>query len=259
MNRLTLLALGIATQFSLGIPTLQAQDASRNRPATPVGAVAQPSPAAVGEKLQASWSGGWYDVTILEIGEGQYKVHYDGWGSSWDEWVAPSRLRRQDGSAVTPPPARTAPAPRTVPATATGARPSTPKSTGTQQPAPVTPPEPTTPANRPEPTSPPPAPAPKIWSASPVGRYVCRTWDYGQVNRVGEFVLQSGGKYRDLFNKGSGRYRYDKATNRIAFTSGPQKTNAKITFDPARHEGKGYLAFDYGGGARLDCYREALR
>jgi hypothetical protein len=183
----------------------------------------------VGEKLQVSWSGTWYDATIIEIGQGHYKVHYEGWSSDWDEWVAPSRLRRQDGSAVPPQPATPIPS--------------------------TTRPEPAAPTSAPTPA---PAP-PKIWSTSPMGRYVCRTWDYGQVNRVGEFVLQSSGRYQDVQHKGSGRYRFDKATNRITFSSGPQKTDAKITFDAAGHTGKGHIVFDYGFGARLDCYREALR
>jgi len=71
-------------------------------------------------------------------------------------------------------------------------------------------------------------------------------------------VLRANGEYQDLFYKGSGRYRYDDATRRITFTSGPQKTSAKITFNPEGHAGKGHIMFDYGNGARLDCYREAL-
>lgn len=273
MNRLLLLTLGITTQLSLAAPTLLAQAANQGGPTATSTPVSQARPATLGEKLQVSWSGSWYDATILEIGEGQYKVHYEGWSSDWDEWVVPSRLRRKDGTAVAPllvtPRAEPSPALVAAPKTTTSTSTAKPEAPGTRPPAPITPPAPTVPAAEATPpappgstspgsASPPTSPAPKIWSASPLGRYACRTWDYGQVNRVGEFVLQSGGRYRDLQYKGSGRYSYEKATSRITFTSGPQKTNAKVNFNAAGHDGKGHIVFDYGYGARMDCYREAL-
>ena len=50
-----------------------------------------------GQKVQVEWKGTWYASTILEVGSGanagKYKIHYDGWGSEWDEWVPPSRIK----------------------------------------------------------------------------------------------------------------------------------------------------------------------
>lgn len=50
-----------------------------------------------GQKVQVEWKGKWYASTILEVGTdanaGKYKIHYDGWGSEWDEWVGPSRMK----------------------------------------------------------------------------------------------------------------------------------------------------------------------
>lgn len=47
-----------------------------------------------GDKLQVEWQGKWYPAVILEVGEGKYKVHYDGWGNEWDEWVTPKRMKK---------------------------------------------------------------------------------------------------------------------------------------------------------------------
>lgn len=55
---------------------------------------AQPASFAVGEKIEVLWSGTWYKADVLEAKGGQYKIHYDGWASSWDEWVKPDRIRR---------------------------------------------------------------------------------------------------------------------------------------------------------------------
>jgi hypothetical protein len=191
----------------------------------------------VGDKVQVSWSGGWYNAKVLEVGEGNYRVHYEGWGSEWDEWVIPSRMRLQDGGAVAAPPTRPQPVVQRPPPSG---------------PEPLPEPRPAIPDNPPAP------PTPKVWSTHPAGRWGCRTWDAGQVNRVGEFMLNADGTYRDLMYKGSGRYSFDKKEDRIVFTSGPQKPEARITFNAEGHQGKGHIVFHYSGGARLDCYREAL-
>jgi hypothetical protein len=238
-----LLALGMTALLGGAPPSLAAQTQGAAQGAARV--------LAVGEKAEVSWSGGWYKATILEIGEGRYRIRYDGWGSEWDEWVTPSRMRLAGGGTVAAPPA----APRPT-APANPAPPATP-ATPVKPAAPTTPAKPTSPP--PTPSTPKPAPAPKTLSTSPAGRYTCRTWDSGQVNRVGEFLLRGDGTYQDLMYKGSGRYQYEKGSERITFLSGPQKTNAAIRFNAAGHEGKGHIVIDYGGGAKLDCYREALK
>lgn len=47
----------------------------------------------VGDRVMVSWKGQWYPARILDSNRGQYKIHYDGYESSWDEWVGPSRMR----------------------------------------------------------------------------------------------------------------------------------------------------------------------
>lgn len=201
--------------------------------APPEGKAAAGTPSrllAVGDKVRVAWTGGWYDATVLALGDGRYRVHYDGWDASWDEWVDASRMRLADGSAVAAPPRFAAD-----------------HSASAQQAPALKVPVPT------------PAPATeKVWSSHPAGHWSCRTWDYGQVNRVGEFALHKDGSYRDIMYGGSGRYDFDPRRNTLAFRSGPQKTSYPVRFNAAGHAGKGHLIFDYGGGARLDCYREAL-
>lgn len=103
-------------------------------------------------------------------------------------------------------------------------------------------------------------PAPdKVWSERPEGRYSCATFDAGQLNRIAEITLESGGRYRESVRGGSGRFDYNTSTRRVRFLTGPQKTDAPVTFDPTARAGKGWLMFDYGDGAKLHCYREALK
>lgn len=47
-----------------------------------------------GEEVSIQWSGSWYKGKILEFNDGKYKVSYNGWGSLYDEWVLPVRLRK---------------------------------------------------------------------------------------------------------------------------------------------------------------------
>jgi hypothetical protein len=215
--------LSAAALLAVSVPALAQPSTPPTKPSAKKETQAGPArPLTVGEKVRVAWTGGWYDATVLELGQGNYKVHFDGWASSWDEWVAPERIRRADGGPVA------------APVAAAGA------------PAPAPAPTPT------------PQPPVQVWSSSPAGRWACRTWDAGQVNRVGEFLLREDGTYSDARSKGTGRYTFDKASGRVTFTSGPQKTQATVQFFPSGHQGKGHLQFDYGGGARLDCYREAL-
>ena len=52
----------------------------------------------VGSKVEILWSGLWYKGEILEVNNDKYKIHYDGYGSAFDEWLSSERLRKQDGS-----------------------------------------------------------------------------------------------------------------------------------------------------------------
>jgi hypothetical protein len=49
----------------------------------------------VGQRVDVEWQGTWWDGEIIAVRAGLYKVHYAGWGSEWDEWVEPSRLRKR--------------------------------------------------------------------------------------------------------------------------------------------------------------------
>jgi hypothetical protein len=67
--------------------------ASRVQPlsASPAVAVAQTWNA--GDRVQVQWKGAWYPATILEVSGNGYRVHYQGYGSNWDEVVAPYRVK----------------------------------------------------------------------------------------------------------------------------------------------------------------------
>jgi hypothetical protein len=47
----------------------------------------------VGDAVEVKWKGSWYPASVLETKNGKYKIHYDGYSNSWDEWVGPNRIR----------------------------------------------------------------------------------------------------------------------------------------------------------------------
>lgn len=50
-----------------------------------------------GDKITALWNKKDYKATIVEVGSndkaGKYKIHYDGWADSWDEWIGTDRIK----------------------------------------------------------------------------------------------------------------------------------------------------------------------
>ncbi|MGV3658494.1 MAG: Tudor-knot domain-containing protein [Chitinophagaceae bacterium] len=46
-----------------------------------------------GTKVEILWSGSWYKGSVIEVKDSKYKITYEGWSSSWDEWVGRDRLR----------------------------------------------------------------------------------------------------------------------------------------------------------------------
>lgn len=46
-----------------------------------------------GDAIEVLWKGKWYPAHALRYRDGQCKVTYDGYDSSWDEWVGPKRYR----------------------------------------------------------------------------------------------------------------------------------------------------------------------
>ncbi len=50
---------------------------------------------AKGQAVEILWGAKWWKGRILAVDEaaGKYRVHYDGWGDNWDEWITPEKLR----------------------------------------------------------------------------------------------------------------------------------------------------------------------
>lgn len=53
----------------------------------------------VGDKAQVEWKGAWYPATVLKTDGEECYIHYDGYASSWDEWVGPARIKLTSASA----------------------------------------------------------------------------------------------------------------------------------------------------------------
>ncbi len=47
----------------------------------------------VGDAVDVNWKGSWYPARVISTGKNKWKIHYDGYDSSWDEWVTASRMR----------------------------------------------------------------------------------------------------------------------------------------------------------------------
>jgi hypothetical protein len=47
----------------------------------------------VGASVSVLWKGSWYPAQILQAQSGRYYITYDGYGSSWNEWVGADRVR----------------------------------------------------------------------------------------------------------------------------------------------------------------------
>lgn len=48
-----------------------------------------------GDKVQVLWNGKWFPSVILEVGnDGKFKIHYDGYGANWDEWITKDRMKK---------------------------------------------------------------------------------------------------------------------------------------------------------------------
>jgi hypothetical protein len=52
-----------------------------------------------GAKVEVLWGGRWYPAKVLKVESEKYYIHYEGWDSSWDEWVKPERVRAQKQNA----------------------------------------------------------------------------------------------------------------------------------------------------------------
>ncbi len=66
--------------------------ASGSAPPPPV----PPSVYKLGDRVRVEWHGSVYTATIVAVlGDDRYRVHYEGYGSEWDEDIALSRIQRK--------------------------------------------------------------------------------------------------------------------------------------------------------------------
>jgi hypothetical protein len=54
-----------------------------------------PRPAAYarGTKVEVEWRRKWWPAVVLKAQDGVHRIHYVGYGTEWDEWVGPKRIR----------------------------------------------------------------------------------------------------------------------------------------------------------------------
>jgi len=48
----------------------------------------------VGDSVRVNWKGSWYPATVLKVNNNKYLIHYNGYGSNWDEWVGSGRIKK---------------------------------------------------------------------------------------------------------------------------------------------------------------------
>lgn len=52
---------------------------------------------ATGDNVMVEWRGSWWPAKVIKVGKGKapYKIHYDGYSSSWDEWISDARIKNR--------------------------------------------------------------------------------------------------------------------------------------------------------------------
>ena len=50
---------------------------------------------AAGAKVAVLWQGKWWPASVLSVKADKYLIHYDGWSSTWDEWVTTARMKQR--------------------------------------------------------------------------------------------------------------------------------------------------------------------
>ena len=51
------------------------------------------SPFSVGQRVKVEWNGEWWDASVVKVEPNSFFITYEGFDSSWDEWVGPSRIK----------------------------------------------------------------------------------------------------------------------------------------------------------------------
>ncbi len=60
-------------------------------------AAPQPTGFVVGDAVMVEWKGRWWPARVISLRNGTtpYKIHYDGYSNSWDEWIGDARIRKR--------------------------------------------------------------------------------------------------------------------------------------------------------------------
>ena len=48
----------------------------------------------IGQRVKVEWNGTWWDASVLKVEPSSFFITYEGFDSSWDEWVGPSRIEQ---------------------------------------------------------------------------------------------------------------------------------------------------------------------
>jgi hypothetical protein len=50
-----------------------------------------------GDAVMVEWKGSWWPAKIIAVQQGNkpYKIHYDGYSNSWNEWVGNNRIKKK--------------------------------------------------------------------------------------------------------------------------------------------------------------------
>ncbi|MFH1653566.1 MAG: Tudor-knot domain-containing protein [Pseudomonadota bacterium] len=47
-----------------------------------------------GTSVQVKWKNKWWPAKVIGVKKDSWKIHYDGYDNSWDEWVGPDRIKK---------------------------------------------------------------------------------------------------------------------------------------------------------------------
>jgi len=94
---LSLLAVGCARSAPISAPTVVFVDGVRGGGLdTAAGAPQHEEPGwKARDEVEVEWHGSWWPAVVLEQRGGRWLVHYEGYGSDWDEVVGPERIRER--------------------------------------------------------------------------------------------------------------------------------------------------------------------
>jgi len=76
----------------------KSSQSSAPSPAIAAPPIAAASTLQKGDPILIEWRGTWYSGRLLEQKDGKYFVGYDGYSSSWNEWIGPERVRSADAA-----------------------------------------------------------------------------------------------------------------------------------------------------------------